>query len=117
MKIVIVDNGTSYLPQLQKLVDNNAEIISYSRIAEKTQSYFEDFDAVVLSGGHYFSVVGNESKLEAELSLIQNLAKPIFGICYGFELIASAFNEKLVQMESNEKGILTIEVTQQDDIF
>lgn len=117
MKTLIIDNGTTYLEQLKKLIDGSIEVITYSEIVEKGNDYFEQFDVVILSGGHSFSVVGNEGILYTEMSLIKNLNKPIFGICYGFELIADTFGAKLVRMENKEHGILDIEVVKQDDIF
>jgi len=117
MKILIIDNGTSYLAQLKKLIDGLVDVISYSEIAEKNDEYFEQFNAIVLSGGHSFPVTGNETALQSEIYLIKNIHKPIFGICYGFELIAHTFGAKLEQLKNKEHGIIDIEVIQQNDIF
>lgn len=117
MIILIIDNGTSYLPQLKKLINDEVEVISYSQITKKSDDYFKHFDAVILSGGHSVPVVKNEIKLGAEVYLIKNIKKPIFGICYGFEIIASTFGANLEQMKNKEHGILDIKVVIQDDIF
>lgn len=113
MKVLIIDNGTSYLAQLKKLLSNcEAEVVSYLDIPPLRS--MEQFDAVILSGGHNFPVIGNESRLEREMSLIKNINKPVFGICYGFELIASVYGAKLEEMQEKEKGILDIEAVGDD---
>lgn len=43
--------------------------------------------------------------------------KPIFGICFGFELIASAFGAKLKLLRKRDKGIADIQVVKKDKIF
>lgn len=115
MKILVIDNGTSYLNQLKNLLsDTSLEVINYSEI---NQANSENFDAIILSGGHDFPVSGNGYRLEKEINLITDSKKPIFGICFGFELIASIFGAKLELMENKEHGILDIQVIEPDKIF
>lgn len=115
MKILIIDNGTSYLEKVQNLLfGHNFETIKFSEVnLDKVDS----FDAVILSGGHDFPVLGNENLLEKEINFVKNYKKPIFGVCFGFELIANAFGAKLELMENREKGIIEIEVIEPDEIF
>jgi GMP synthase (glutamine-hydrolysing) len=116
MELLIIDNGTSYLSELKKLLGNYPfEVISYSEISNIAD--LNNYDAIILSGGHNFPVAGNEVKLETEISLVRNTQKPVFGICFGFELIAAAFRAKLELMQSKEKEIIEIEIVNQDDIF
>lgn len=117
MQTLIIDNGTSYLAQLKKLLDCPTEVISYLDIPRNDNRYFDDFDAVVLSGGHDFPVLGNEVRLGGEMELIYNFQKPLFGICYGFELIAATFGAKLELLENRAHGIIDIEMVQYDDIL
>ena len=115
MKILLIDNGTSYLSQIEKLLSNvSFRVIRYSEI---TQTSIEDFDAVILSGGHEFPVYGSEDRLIDEMHLIKNFNKPIFGICFGFELIAYVFGAHLECMQDKERGILDIQVVESDDLF
>lgn len=52
MKILIVDNGTSYLNKLQNLlVDRDFEVVKFSDLDLKLA---KNFDVVILSGGHIF---------------------------------------------------------------
>lgn len=117
MKVLIIDNGTLNLEQLRKVINDSSDVISYSQIKEKPTAYFDEYTAVILSGGSTFPIVGNETILNDEISLIKNLNKPIFGICYGFELIAAAFGAELERKHNKVHGIIEMEVTQSDKVF
>ncbi|MFH0755572.1 MAG: gamma-glutamyl-gamma-aminobutyrate hydrolase family protein [bacterium] len=115
MKILVINNGTGYLPQLKNLLsDHTFKVVKYSEI-ETVNS--EDFDAVILSGGHNFLVSRNGKQLKKEIDLVKNSKKPIFGICFGFEIIAHAFGAKLKLMPNKEHGILNIQIIKPDKIF
>lgn len=88
--------------------------MSYSDIKDVAT---DNFDAIILSGGHSFTIEGNDSRLNDEVEIIKNSTQPILGICYGFELIAHAFGTKLELLPAKEKGIITIEVVEPDRIF
>ena len=62
MKVLIIDNSTSYLNQLQSLLPPEAShtTIDFSEIDKDTA---ENFDVAILSGGHSFPVAGNENRL------------------------------------------------------
>lgn len=116
MNILIIDNGTSYLPQLEAAVaGHEIETVRYSDIPDEAR--IGEFDAIILSGGHSFPVVGNQDRLQRELELIARNTKPMLGICYGFELIAVAFGASLEHMPVKEKGVIGIEIVGQDALF
>lgn len=115
MKILVVDNGTSYLPQLKNILSRyDFSVIRYSDI-ENTAA--DDFNAIILSGGHDFPVNGNGERLKNEIAFINTTSKPILGICFGFEVIAYTFGATLELMQTKEKGILDIQAVEPDEIF
>lgn len=115
MNILIIDNGTNYIEKLKTLVGGDAcQIIAYSEI---DLSNINEFSAIILSGGHNFSVAGNMDKFEKEIEIVKRFNGPIFGICFGFELISSIFGAKLARLEKKERGIIDIEVVCHDPIF
>jgi len=115
MKIIIVDNGTKHLSELESLfIAHSVVVIQYSDIGVFD---FVSVDAIILSGSHTFQVSGNENLLKEEIDLVTNLKKPIFGICFGFELIARAFGAKLSELKEKEKGIINIQIDKLDKIF
>jgi len=86
----------------------------YSKIASADS---DDFDLIVLSGGHSAPVIKNTLKLQNEIKLIKNSKTPILGICYGFELIAHVFGARLVEMPVKEKGVLDLKINVSSKIF
>lgn len=115
MQILIIDNGTNYLEKLKTLVgDGFYHVATYSEV---DLNGINEFDAIMLSGGHNFSVVGNTDKLEKEIEIVKQSNGPIFGICFGIELISSIFRAKLERLEKKEKGIVDIEVVCHDPVF
>lgn len=115
MRILIVDNGTKHLNELQDL------LIAHSIISVKYHDIgkfdFTNIDAIFLSGGNNFSVDGNERRLQSEIDLIKNIDRPIFGICFGFELIARIFGANLLELRKKEKGVIDIKIEKSDPIF
>jgi len=115
MKILLVDNGTSYIGKLEKLLSqHDFETIRFAAINQVQPA---KYDAIILSGGHQFPIVGNSNLLVQESNLIKNSRVPIFGICYGFQIIAHTFGAGLKMMKSKEKGILNINISMQNPIF
>lgn len=115
MHILLVDNGTSYISQLKRLLSGHAfDVVKYSEISTLDM---KPYSAIILSGGHTFAVQGNGDRLKNEINLIKESDKPVFGICFGFEVIAHAYGSKLELMQSKEQGIIDITVVEPDPIF
>lgn len=115
MKILVVDNGTKYRRQIQRLLNGNKiKVVRYNSI---NLGLVNQYDLMVLSGGRPFPVVGNEKLYQKEINLIKNFQKPIIGICLGFELIAYAFGAHLEFFHQKEKGIIELEIVAPDPIF
>jgi len=115
MRVLLIDNGTRYLPELHRLLENDdVETVAWSSVPlEGDHAY----DCCVLSGGHTFPVVGHETQLAREFLLVQTITVPVLGICFGFEIIARAFGALLVEQQASERGMLDIEPLQQHPIF
>ena len=112
MKILIIDNGTSFLFKLKKLfIGNDIVIIPFYTITVKEA---REFDLIVLSGGHKYSVEHHEKEYHNELEIIRKAKKPVLGICLGFELIAYNYGCELKRLRKKEKGIVTIELIPDD---
>jgi GMP synthase (glutamine-hydrolysing) len=105
MNVLIVDNGTSYLQSIKKLVKkHNISIVNYSSIPLNTSG----FDLIILSGGHTVEIIKeNEYLLRKEIELIKTTQIPLIGICYGCELIAFTFSCTLEKLQKT-KGVKSI---------
>ncbi len=115
MRTLIIDNSSKYLDRLVELIRPDQPVVrEYSQISGLES---EQYDLIILSGGHSFSIVGNEDKLAQEIALIQQSTIPILGICFGFELIAHTFDAIMQRMQTKENGILSINKLAGDPIF
>jgi GMP synthase (glutamine-hydrolysing) len=110
MKILLVDNGTTLLGKLNKLIPGEESVIRFE-LFKPAQA--KDFDVVILSGSSKYSPVENEEEFVEELKFIKESGKPIIGICFGCELIAKAFGGTLKKLEDKEKGERTITILDQ----
>jgi GMP synthase-like glutamine amidotransferase len=115
MKLLVVDNGTSYLRELLALFSEH-EVMAVTRRGFSKEAA-ASCDAVVLSGGHSFTVSEHDREYANELDYIKNGSRPIIGICLGFELIAHAFGATLERLGENEKGIIKIKAVCQHPIL
>lgn len=115
MKILIVDNGSSYIGKLKQLTSNHETTVKiYSNLLDRDDM---SYDLIILSGGHTFSVVGHDKEFASEIGLIKSSTIPILGICLGFELIAFSFGATLKQMTAKENRILHIGKIASDPVF
>lgn len=115
MHILIVDNNTSYIHSLEKIIyPNKFSVIKWDKLK---YSKVEDYDLIILSGGHPNSVQSHHQLYEEETKTILRSDIPILGICFGFELIVYAFGGKLKELPQKEKGILEIRTIKEDKVL
>ena len=100
MRILLVDNGSNLLHKLQKLIPGDEITVASDGIET-----INEYDLIVLSGGPH-NVSENFNK---EVDVIKS-GKPVIGICFGCELIASAFGGEIKELSEKQKGIYEIEL-------
>ncbi len=106
--IIVLDFGSQYTQLIARKIRElgvYCEIAPYnikvSKIKEKKPS------GIILSGGPQSVLSPNSPKCEME---IFNLGIPIFGICYGMQLITKIFGGILKSKEHREYGLKYIKV-------
>lgn len=113
MKLLVVNNHSKHIKDLlHKLKD--VKSVDFKNLKN---SNYNNYDAIILSGGSSLSVENHEKEYAKELHLIRNCQKPILGICLGFELINFAFGEELKMLKQKEKGVVSIRLVSEDVIF
>lgn len=116
MKILIIDNGTPYLGELQELLKHyNCEILPYRGFHDAVQT--RSFDLIVLAGGVEVSDEKGWSYYQQEIAFIQETTKPVIGIAVGAELLAKAYNAKLELNKSAPDQVKELTIVQQHAIF
>lgn len=105
--IPLIDFGSQYTHLLKRALESLGHNVTLMTFNEYEQLNIEA-DAIVLSGGPkslYEDVDYKNTKLYKHM--IDN--KPILGICYGFQILASMHDCKVVQGEQGEYGKTIIE--------
>lgn len=114
MRILLVDNETSYLHHLQTLLNKFGKVTVTSMKDNSTQG---GYDLIVLSGGHRAYITKQPEQYQQEINLVKNTDKPILGVCLGAEIVAYSFGAKLITLPNKQKGLVKVEVINSDSIF
>lgn len=116
-KVLLVDNGSSYIQKLESLLKGvGLEVVSVD-YEQLNESFVQGADLIVLSGGHRYTIVDHIEYYRSELELIQLSDKPMIGVCLGFELIAICFGSMVSYLPEKDKGLRTISVLVNDPLF
>jgi GMP synthase (glutamine-hydrolysing) len=112
MKVLIINNNTSFLEELIEILkDFEYEIIDFKDFKEKDA---ERFTHIILTGGDEkldFDLFSEEKKL------IENSEKPILGICFGYQLIVKIFGGEPVKMNFKRQGYFDVKILKKDLIL
>lgn len=107
MKILIVDNRSTYLQNLESLLSDH-EVSVCQRDGLKTFDG-DSFDVVILSGGSgTHSVKYHREFYQTEIDFVQNSTTKVIGICLGCQIVATAFGCTLKELDEKHQGITTI---------
>jgi len=103
MKALIIDNRSSFIGRITDFLDSKE--VSYSVIDFASFKYedSDEYDLFILSGGSMS--IAKTPELDEEKKLITNSNKPIFGICFGFQLIAFVYGEKTQKLPEKISGV------------
>ncbi len=115
MRILLIDNHTVLLQELEKAVSGEVTVKNWDEV---TLSDANGFDLIILSGSrNFFPIEGNEQKLFNEIDLVRQTNVPLIGICYGCQIIARAFGASVEKMDTRHEGIMKITITAPDSVF
>ncbi len=114
--LLIVDNGSLFTTKISQIfykIKINHKVIPFQNIAKTN---LENFDSFVLSGRPR-----NDQKMNAINSKIINYAvsekKPLFGICYGAEILALTLGGTIRKLDHTIKGLHSVNATKQNLLF
>lgn len=121
MKILLVDNHTSRIPEWESLLSRyNLDALDTVRAEQLKHSEADSYDLAILTGAGGpggFAVPTHMGAYEEELALIRERKKPLVGVCVGFQAIAVAFGSTLQYRAESVRGVIDIDVSNQDPIF
>lgn len=113
MKIAILNAGSPLIINIQKCLANlnvNSDILPLNTNPEKLKEYL----GVIISGGPFSILEKSSPQLHPNFF---DLNIPVLGICYGFQIIAHNFGEKIQSFNNLREGIFDIEKLKSNLLF
>ncbi|MBE8221972.1 MAG: glutamine-hydrolyzing GMP synthase [Bdellovibrionales bacterium] len=104
-KILVLDFGSQYSALIIKAyrkLNIYAELIRYDTPIDKIK--LQNVKGIILSGGPLSVFDKNKNTLSCDVKSLQKIA-PVFGICYGMQLIANQWGAKLSSETHREYGL------------
>jgi len=97
-KLLIIDFGSSKIPQIEEMVYEFADYITmpFDEINETTTSAF---DGVILSGAPVLITEQNMTPYLERLNWIKTTEKPVLGICFGHQILGLLYNAYPARMK------------------
>ncbi len=111
LRILIVNNGVQYPKRIASLFPAaDIEVVASAEVVARYP--VASHDCIVLSGSSQKPIPYFRQELEPLLGWILNQTKPLWGICYGAELLAAAYGGKLHHLgpENKIKGHFATDV-------
>lgn len=115
MRITLINNGTKEPEKLYALLKDHE--VTTLTLEDSLQALSIPAELIVLSGSSRFPIAYHPHEVSAEIELIRTTATPLIGICYGAELLAVAHGGTLRDMGEKTKGIVTVNVVADPDLF
>jgi GMP synthase (glutamine-hydrolysing) len=107
-----------FITNLKRSTDSTIDLIDYRTSNLKDRVEALNPDAVVLSGSNYM-LTKPDTRLvfEHEIDMIGKLRMPIIGVCYGHQLIGSAFGSSVVDLGQTIRAMKDVNILQKDPVF
>lgn len=115
-RILIIDNGSSHTGKIIDICKNRFSKVDVIKSFDYKYD-IQNYDLSILTGGPAMPDDSCLKEFSEEVKLIMNSEKPVVGICFGFQLIAKAYNSELVEKEQRIVGEFPIRILLKDNIF
>jgi GMP synthase (glutamine-hydrolysing) len=114
-KILIIDFGSQYTQLIARRIrESNVYCEIHPHIFNLEEIKKFNPAGIILSGGPMSIYDKDAPSIKSE---IFHLGKPVLGICYGLQLIASEFNGKVEPAKNREYGKASLEIANKTDLF
>lgn len=125
MAILIINNYPDKkdlykIDQIKKalLELGKSEVVVWSFSEINDQPLSEDVEAVILSGSNsLLSKPEHLAMYRSETEFVRNVNVPVLGICFGHQLIGTAFGSKLYSCPDYIKDFQKVKILQPNEIF
>ncbi len=124
MRIVVVNNykdnakKQQVVQNLNRCTGETIESIDHYTTNLIDQVTRQDPDAVILTGSSFMLTKPDTRLVFApEIELVRTLRIPLLGICFGHQLIGTAFGSKVVDLGESIRDIKQIRLLDRDPVF
>jgi len=101
---------------LRKIGKSKHEIRHFSEITKK--SIKDDIEAIVLSGSAaHLQNPDQASMYSAEVEIVRKVDIPIFGICFGHQLVGNAFGSQIHALPQPIRSFISVKIIDPNEIF
>ena len=111
---MIIDNHSKFIQRIGKILDHLKIYHSSVDFADFQLDMTDSFDCFILSGGSLS--IEDTSAFKEEKEMIKQVSKPVFGICFGFQLISYVYGEITKKLPGKISGINEIDVFGFDEL-
>ena len=120
VRVLVVNNYPSRerVEALERCLRGNGAEVVPADLRDSSPMRFDSYDGVVLSGSPAMMTdLKTVTRFKPEVDAVLESKAPVFGVCFGHQLIAHAFGSAVVKDLRKVKEMVETEVLKEDPLF